>query len=372
MKKIKTNDGIAPWKIDNRIERYLANKASKSYFWKKIYAMFYKIFDNKYFMKGLTYIDKNIAIFKGNITAKERKQYIIDMVYSLHRYGCMFDEYFLYNFPNLNETGRQSFVTDKIRWSYYGKLNSDSENEIFNDKKKTYDLFKDYYNRDLILIVDESDKEKFIDFVSKHRTFVVKPYNSSGGRGVYIKSITNESEFDVCFSELVSNKEGTICEELIEQSKELASLHPSSVNTVRLTTIKDKEGLHLFHPLLRTGVGNSVIDNATGGGIFALIDPESGIVFTKARDEKGNSFLSHPDTNVVFPGFKLPDWEGAKELVKKLSSITQENHYVGWDLAHTEKGWIMVEGNPRGQMIMMQLFYKEGFKKEMEDHIKNK
>ena len=370
MKMIKSTDGISPWKIDNPVERVLSNKAVNSFFWKKIYVQFYKMFDREYFEKGLTYIDKNIAMFKGEVTPDVRKRYITDMVYSLHRHGCMFDEYFLYNFPNLSEDGRQTFITDKIRWSYYRRMNSDEENAIFNDKKKAFDKFGKYYKRDLILITDESDKEMFLEFVHEHKTFIIKPYNSSGGRGVCMKTVSNDTEAEDCFNELITNDGGTICEEVIKQSDKMASIHPSSVNTVRFTTIKDNHGVHVFHPLLRTGVGNSIIDNATGGGIFALINPESGIIFTEAKDEKGNSFILHPNTKIAFPGFELPDWEGAKKLAEELANITK-NHYVGWDLAHTEKGWVVVEGNPRGQMIMMQLFFKDGFKKEVETYINN-
>ena len=370
MKKAKTTDGIHPWKIDNPLEKILALKADKSLFWKKLYVQFYKVFDRRYYEKGLIFIDKNIRLFVGELTEKQRMEYIIDMVYSLHRFGCMFDEYFLYNFPMLNKVGRESFVTDKLRWSYYARMNTSEGNELFNDKKKTYDLFKQYYKRDLILILGEDDKQKFLDFVKKHKSFIVKPYDSSGGRGVKKLSVSDETA-STCFKELILEKGSFVCEEVIVQSESLASFHPQSVNTVRLTTIKDKNGnVQLFHPLLRTGCGESVIDNATGGGIFALIDAQSGVVCTEAKDEKGNTFLSHPDTGVVYPGFKLPEWDNAIKLVNELVDVVEENHYVGWDLAHTENGWVMIEGNPRGQMIMMQLFFKNGFKDELEQYIK--
>ena len=94
-----------------------------------MYVNFYKVFDNSYFEKGLTFIDKNIRMFVGDVTERQRKEYIYDMVYSLHRFGCAFDEYFMFDYPNLNTRGRSSFVTDKIRWDYYARMNLD-ENKI--------------------------------------------------------------------------------------------------------------------------------------------------------------------------------------------------------------------------------------------------
>ena len=371
MRRIKSNAEIAAWKIDSIFEKWLSKMADNSEFWKKAYVKFYQAFDSEYYKKGLIFISKNIELFLGEVSEEQKNYYITDMVYSLHRFGCMFDEYFLYNFPNLNTEGRESFITDKIRWSYYSKMNTPEGNEIFNNKKKTYDLFKSFYKRDLVFVSGEEDKNNFIEFVKKHSDFIVKPYNSSGGRGVCKKSVTDEKSIDEIFKELTLNCGGSVCEEIIVQSDKIASFHPSSVNTVRFTTIKDKDGIHLFYPLLRTGVGNAFIDNATAGGIFALIDSESGIVRTVARDEKGNSFLAHPNTGVVYPGFELPEWEKAVSLVKSLATVVEDNHYVGWDIAHTDAGWIMVEGNPRGQMIMMQLFCKTGFKQEIENYIKN-
>jgi hypothetical protein len=370
MKKHKTTDGIAPWKIDNCLERYIAMKADNSPFWKKIYVMFYKIFDAFYYNKGLTFINKNIDIFLGQVTQKERKKYTIDMVYSLHRFGCMFDEYFLYGYPSLNTEGRSSFITDKLRWSYYARMNSSDANELFNDKEKSYMLFKKYYNRDLILIKNSDDKPAFIDFTCKHNEFIVKPYNSSGGRGIH-KIKIDQNNVDSCFEDLIRGGNIVVCEELINQSEDMSLFHSTSVNTIRLSTIRDNNGVHIFHPLLRTGVGDSIIDNATGGGIFALVDDETGIIKTEAKDEKGNTFLRHPNSDIVFPGFKLPDWDNAIKLVNELAYVVEKNHYVGWDLAHTKNGWVMVEGNPRGQLIMMQLFYQNGFKKEVEHYIAN-
>ncbi len=368
MKKQKTTDGIAAWKIDSFTERFLEKRADKSFFWKKMYVAYYKLFDSEYYKKGLNFINKNITLFCGEISAKARKRYTVDMVYSLHRFGCMFDEYFLYNFQNLNTQERESFVTDKLRWSYYARLNNRNSIEIFNDKKKCYDLFSKWYGRELVLISSEDDKDAFLEFAKNHKKFIVKPYNSSGGRGVHIKNIEGIDPKE-CFKELILGGASVVCEGLIMQSEAMSVFHPSSVNTLRIPTIRDKDKVNLFHPLLRTGVGDSVVDNASSGGIFALVDSETGIVCSEARDEKGGKFPVHPNTGIAYQGFQIPDWEQAITLVKELSTVLPDCRYVGWDLAHTENGWVMVEGNPHGQIIMMQLFFDKGFKEELESYL---
>ena len=145
MKKIEGKDGIAGWKIDSPIEWIFAKWADKSEFGKFIYVRYYQICDHDYYEKGLKFIDRNIKQFVGEVKEDQRRKYIRDMVYSLHRFGCMFDEYFLYNFPVLNIQGRESFITDKIRWDYYARMNKDENKELFNNKRKAYELFRKYY-----------------------------------------------------------------------------------------------------------------------------------------------------------------------------------------------------------------------------------
>lgn len=86
--------------------------------------------------KGIELIKKTVNIFIGEVTDKQLKEYTYDMVYSLHRFGCMFDEYFLMDFAKLNVKGREAFITDKIRWDYYSRMNLEENKEIFNNKKR--------------------------------------------------------------------------------------------------------------------------------------------------------------------------------------------------------------------------------------------
>ena len=65
-------------------------------------------------------------------------------------------------------------------------------------------------------------------------------------------------------------------------------------------------------------------------------------------------------------GFKIPEWEKALELAKALSRVVPEWYFAGWDLAYTDKGWVMVEANSRGQFVCFQTSTQIGFRKELE------
>ena len=54
-------------------------------------------------------------------------------------------------------------------------------------------------------------------------------------------------------------------------------------------------------------------------------------------------------------------------------SITMPTvEYIGWDLAHTDNGWVVIEGNGGGQFIGPQIVWKRGFKNEIEKLINGK
>lgn len=359
-------DRIAPWKTESRIESILGKLADRSFAGRKLYCSYYKKTNPGYYEKGLAMISRQLEDFGWRGTDESREKIICDMVYSLHRFGCMFDEYFLYDFNLLNAKGRSAFVTDKNRWAIYEQLNDESSLKYFDNKMSTYEMFREYYGREAIAVGagKEDDVEELIAFANAHSSAIVKPMMGSGGKGVFLADFSADGVDRAVRKILAATP--CVVEEVIVQVPKMAALHPSSLNTVRLPTIRLASGdICFFHPFLRMGRGGSVVDNAASGGIFSVVDPESGIVYMDGVDEHGGRYIIHPDTHVAIPGFSIPRWEEAKELAKKLSEKIPSCRYVGWDLALTKRGWVMVEGNPNGQLVM-QMVTKQGLKQEFE------
>lgn len=374
METVRTK--IAAWKIDSEEERRLAELADHDEQAKKDYVEFYRVNDPVYYEKGLKMIDKTLGTFRGALTDAQRERYTIDMVYSLHRFGCSFDEYFLLGFELLNAYGRGEFVTDKNRFDFFELYNDEDRHFMsFKDKSKTYELFQKFYKRDFLALSGEDDYKCFCEFRRRHSDFVVKPLYGSGGRGIY-KYIYNADQREsgddsdmALFHKLL--EDGPVAlEEVIKQDERMEALHPGSVNTVRIPTVRKKDGsVALFHPLLRAGMGDAVIDNGTSGGIMAPVDPETGIVTQKGITFDGKTYLVHPDTKTIIPGFQIPRWDEAVEMVRELAKVVEGVRYVGWDCALTESGWLMVEGNIHGQ-FGEQYATRRGVKRELEELLK--
>ena len=56
-------------------------------------------------------------------------------------------------------------------------------------------------------------------------------------------------------------------------------------------------------------------------------------------------YYNHPLTNTAIVGYKVPLFKEAIKLAEELSAIIPEMGVVGWDIAITPDGPVVVEGN---------------------------
>ena len=319
--------------------------------------------------------NKSIAIFvKEDLSKCEYKKLRAKLFWYRYLYRISFDEFFLFNVKDLRPSGIRKFAGEDDHLMYADSMNKKENKAIFDDKFLAYQRFKEFYKRDIVLFLSnknietESPKSEFRQFVEKHPIFIAKPIKSTLGKGVAKFNLNDWFSVEELYNHLVNNySNGFVTEELIEQNESMAKLHPQSVNSLRVTTVRFDDRVEFVHPFLRVGKGDSVVDNAGAGGVMGLIDVETGIVYASA-DELGNTFVVHPDTKEPVVGFKVPRWEEAKEFVRKLTQVIPDNRYSGWDIALTKNGWVMIEGNTRAQFVW-QMVSKQGSKEEFDSFI---
>ena len=120
-------------------------------------------------------------------------------------------------------------------------------------------------------------------------------------------------------------------------------LYDKSVNSLRMFTFINDKDSYFLQAILKIGNGG-VVDNFSSGGMYTYVD-ENGIVFVNAIDKEDNIFEKHPVTNCKFIGFEVPLFKEAIELVRNAARVIPEVGYVGWDVAITENGPEIIEGN---------------------------
>lgn len=278
------------------------------------------------------------------------------------------DEYYSYHYESLTRKERRKYVLNWEKEVFANKVNNKRVHILLDDKYASFSHFKEFYHRDVVLIVFNDDLSKAKSFFEKHPKAIVKKNTGGGGHGVQIVNIQDYNSIDDLYSSLKKQYESKkiILEELIQQHPTMSSLHPQSVNTLRMAVIRVKDEILFFHPFMRIGRGNAIVDNGSLGGILAAIDERTGCI-KAAAVENGTDYLIHPDTKIPLIGFQIPLWEEAKAFTKKLMHAIPEGVYISWDIALTEKGWVMVEGNSKGQFFGQQLPNHQGIRDEFEE-----
>ena len=99
----------------------------------------------------------------------------------------------------------------------------------------------------------------------------------------------------------------------------------------------------LLAAVLRIGNGD-VIDNFASGGMFTMLDDE-GVALYPGVDKNSNVYREHPVTGTPIVGFRVPLYSEVLDLVAALARRTPEAPYVGWDIAITANGPVVIEGN---------------------------
>lgn len=288
-----------------------------------------------------------------------------DMLRMYARNGYSFAEYLLYSFFEKPLKERLQFIADWEHLGYACAMNDHKNDELFDDKWKTYQTFRRFYGRDMAICTAAAGEADYRKFVSEHPEFVVKPLDASCGKGVQVVRDGKTLQYADIRKEISGD---FIVEELIRQVHDTAKFHPASLNTVRVPTIRTGETVHYVHPFFRIGQHGNTVDNAGAGGIICAVNPENGCVIA-AADEAGRRFEVHPDSGEQIIGFYLPMWEEAKAFTAELTKVLPDNHYTGWDLALTESGWVLVEGNRRGQFVW-QIPLQKGSRDEIEGYLR--
>ena len=123
--------------------------------------------------------------------------------------------------------------------------------------------------------------------------------------------------------------------------------------------------VHLFSAFLRTGAGSAVVDNLGAGGMAAHIDVDTGLVTTPAIGMDRREYVAHPLSGQVFLGFRVPRWEEAKRTVIAAAKEVPGMRYIGWDVAVTEDGVCLIEGNDRADICVRQFVDRQGWYRQL-------
>lgn len=182
--------------------------------------------------------------------------------------------------------------------------------------------------------------------------FIKKTYASYGGSNTYRISLNdfpiNTTTLESMFKEIT--KSSYLFQETISQHVELNKLNPSCLNTVRMDTFFDIAGnVEIMSSFLRMSLTNLHADNVSLGGCCVGINDQTGKLmkygYSSITKTGGSILTSHPKTGLTFQNFVIPYYYEAKQLVLKAAHLIPNVRLIGWDIAISDSGPILVEGN---------------------------
>lgn len=201
--------------------------------------------------------------------------------------------------------------------------------------------------------------DDFFNLLQEKKRLVIKPVVGGGGKGVLIISadegrglrVNGRAVSSSELGAIISSLNDCIVSEFAEQGAFARSLNSSTVNTMRVVTIRDPDSGCYFiaQAVQRIGVATSQpMDNFSKGGLSANIDLETGQLSSAMSHPKdlGHTRLKfHPDTQVAIEGQVIPNWSELKDVIVSLATSLPMLKYIGWDLLLTDDGLIAIEGN---------------------------
>ena len=218
--------------------------------------------------------------------------------------------------------------------------------------------------------------EEAIPKLRSRERFFAKPVAANCGSRASIV-VVKDGDFTVdgekiSFDQLIEGGDDFIFQPVIENHADIKEINPSSLNTLRLVTCRRKDGtLELWGPgMMRIGRANATVDNFAKGGIGVGIDLSGRLKkYGYSHDWELNYGKTerHPDSKVLFEGRAVPFYAESVELALKAHALFPRLLTVGWDIAITPDGPMLVEGNHDWDIEMLQVVHHKGSAKRLEE-----
>ena len=297
-------------------------------------------------VKGIISSRKHIAEFskklseKTGIPAKELNRDIINAKKLNH---ISLNEYEWTKYYSLTEEQKKTVSTLWTRAQFRKTFTDRRYICTLSDKYIVSKVFSEFYGRKCVRMEDVTP-DVLRELGVELGKVVIKPGCKGQGKGVKIFPVTTDAEITAAIEYVRKVKSG-IVEDYIVQHEVLNNLNPNAVSIVRLYSLSSPKGSYIFAPVLTTAISKE-ISNGCQDALTAMADIRTGLVISDACDHnKTVEHTVHPVTGVPFKGLQIPFWDDTIAMMKKAVPQASKISNLGWDIAITPTGPIIIEAN---------------------------
>lgn len=186
---------------------------------------------------------------------------------------------------------------------------------------------------------------------------VIKPtINTSSGKNVRFLNVVNGVDLNtnMHLKDLFDKyNQNFVLQKKLNQCKEVSDIHPHSLNTFRITTYVLNGEIYTVPAALRFGSNKSNLDNIHAGG-FGIAVSDEGVLgkyaYKLGRGDSKVKIEKHPNTGIVFDGYKIPKFNRVLEASKIAHSKFVGIGIISWDIIIDQNyDPVIIEANLIGQ-----------------------
>jgi hypothetical protein len=153
-----------------------------------------------------------------------------------------------------------------------------------------------------------------------------------------------------------AGRESYLLEEYIPPHPSLIDLVGPTLCCIRMVTVVGLDGtptiLGAVYKIQPEPLG---VDHLVYGGLGSWVDLETGRL-SAGRSRHHFKYASViPGTDRSFVGFQLPHWDRVKEIALQAAAVFPWARAIGWDIAISDTGPVLIEGNSEWSTSLLQI-----------------
>jgi hypothetical protein len=138
----------------------------------------------------------------------------------------------------------------------------------------------------------------------------------------------------------------------------LQEFNSTSLNSTRIYTILNHHEPEILCAYQGFATGKATSDSWQHGSLYVGLDLTNGILretgVTSPYDKRSGLHKMHPDSNKKFEAFEIPYLKEAVNLCIRAHRLLYFHFIIGWDIAITDTGPMILEANERPGMSVAQ------------------
>ncbi len=300
----------------------------------------YKWLMNKFTDINKDRMAKHIDIISKN-SGKSKFYIMCSLVRSFLTQGTGYTDYFRGNFIEISDKERKTFATAKRFYKLLEYLNDEEYLIVLGDKLIFNEMFRDYLKRDFINL-RKSTAQDFERFLSDKTTVFAKEVRGECGHGIIKITVKDIDDVTALYNTLCENGQYLV-EDAIIQHDDLNQINPCVVNSFRIVTVYKDGKATVIANALRINQDETDVIGCSNDLYFSL--GRDGKIDSNVIDDYGNVYDTHPMTGKKFSDVYIQGVSDAFDMVEQAHLRLPQVRYIGWDIAFSVNGPVMVEGN---------------------------